>query len=313
MLKRIAKMNNATVVSEIRKFVPVLCKELHKGSSGKIGVIGGCLEYTGAPYFSAISGLKTGCDIAHIFCAKDAGFPIKSYSPDLIVHPIIPPGDDFADGEVKLALHKVENWLPGLSGIVIGPGMGRSEPMIQTAKAILESAIKQDLSIVIDGDGLSTVVCKWPDLIKGYRKAILTPNFNEYKRLCASVQCPEDASVEELSKKFGNVTIVQKGQKDTISNGETTLECTETGSYRRCGGQGDLTSGAICVFSCWAHKYEGKDLQLPQPVLAGYAGCLLTRSCAANTFKIHGRAMTTQDMVTTLGASFASVFETSKL
>lgn len=29
-----------------------------KGDAGKIGVIGGSLEYTGAPYFSAISALK---------------------------------------------------------------------------------------------------------------------------------------------------------------------------------------------------------------------------------------------------------------
>jgi NAD(P)H-hydrate repair Nnr-like enzyme with NAD(P)H-hydrate dehydratase domain len=32
---------------------------INEGQSGKIAVIGGCYEYTGAPYFAAISALKT--------------------------------------------------------------------------------------------------------------------------------------------------------------------------------------------------------------------------------------------------------------
>ena len=80
--------------------------------SGKIAVIGGCREYTGAPYFAATSALKVvsiflmfhlmnhtntnishdvvqGADLSHVFCTKDAATVIKSYSPELIVHPIL--------------------------------------------------------------------------------------------------------------------------------------------------------------------------------------------------------------------------------
>jgi ATP-dependent NAD(P)H-hydrate dehydratase len=32
--------------------------EHYKGDAGKVGTIGGCREYTGAPYFAAISALK---------------------------------------------------------------------------------------------------------------------------------------------------------------------------------------------------------------------------------------------------------------
>lgn len=35
-----------------------------------------------------MASLKMGADLAHIFCAKDAAIPIKSYSPELIVHPV---------------------------------------------------------------------------------------------------------------------------------------------------------------------------------------------------------------------------------
>ena len=51
-----------------------------KGQAGKIGTIGGCREYTGAPYFASISALKVGppprcmrlqsiCSMWHICCA----------------------------------------------------------------------------------------------------------------------------------------------------------------------------------------------------------------------------------------------------
>ena len=57
--------------------------------AGKIAVLGGCREYTGAPFFAAISALKIGSDLAHIFCTKGAGTVIKTYSPELIVHPVL--------------------------------------------------------------------------------------------------------------------------------------------------------------------------------------------------------------------------------
>ena len=41
------------------------------------------------------------------------------------------------------------------------------------------------------------------------------------------------------------VTIVQKGHVDIITDGQVLLECSEKGSLRRCGGQGDVLSGAM--------------------------------------------------------------------
>jgi len=61
---------------------------LHKGQCGRIAILGGCEEYTGAPYFAATAALRGGADLAHIFCEKSAATAIKAYSPDIIVHPV---------------------------------------------------------------------------------------------------------------------------------------------------------------------------------------------------------------------------------
>ena len=72
---------------------------------------------TGAPYFAAISGLKTGADLVHVFCEQQAGQVIKSYSPELIVHPVL---------DTEYVLEEIDQWLPRLHCAVIGKTQKRS-------------------------------------------------------------------------------------------------------------------------------------------------------------------------------------------
>lgn len=69
--------------------VPELTDNMHKGEAGRIGIIGGSAEYCGAAYYAGIAALKFGCDLVHIFCPQSAAIPIKCYSPELIVHPLL--------------------------------------------------------------------------------------------------------------------------------------------------------------------------------------------------------------------------------
>lgn len=96
-------------------------------------MLGGSLEYCGAPFYAAAAALKCvrrapacmyaylracclsiplwlrqpltacvrvacggvpqGADIAHILCAEEAAIPIKSFSPEVIVHPVLKTGE----------------------------------------------------------------------------------------------------------------------------------------------------------------------------------------------------------------------------
>lgn len=77
------------MLQKVKSIVPKLTNSMHKGECGRIAVFGGCVLYTGAPYFAAISALKAGADLVHVFCEKAAGGVIKGYSPELIVHPVL--------------------------------------------------------------------------------------------------------------------------------------------------------------------------------------------------------------------------------
>jgi ATP-dependent NAD(P)H-hydrate dehydratase len=109
-----------------------------KGNNGCIGVIGGSIEYTGAPFYSAISSLKSGCDLAHVFCHKDASIPIKSYSPELIVHPSF--DDDITNDNLII---KTKRWLKSMDILTYGCGLGREYP----TKEIFEILVKYSLEI----------------------------------------------------------------------------------------------------------------------------------------------------------------------
>ena len=55
------------------------------GQMGRIGVVGGSLDYTGAPFYVSKASLLFGADLVFVFCAKEALIPIKSYSPEFMV------------------------------------------------------------------------------------------------------------------------------------------------------------------------------------------------------------------------------------
>lgn len=64
---------------------PPLSSNSHKGSHGRIAILGGSNKYTGAPFYAAQAALNCGVDLATIFCATEASVPIKCYSPELMV------------------------------------------------------------------------------------------------------------------------------------------------------------------------------------------------------------------------------------
>ncbi|XP_068185134.1 ATP-dependent (S)-NAD(P)H-hydrate dehydratase isoform X2 [Antennarius striatus] len=294
------------ILSLVKNIVPPLTSKKHKGQDGRIGIIGGCQDYTGAPYFAAISALKVGADLSHVFCTKDAAAVIKSYSPELIVHPVL---------DSPNAVEEIEKWLPRLHVLVVGPGLGREDLLLKAAKEVIEKSKARDIPIVVDADGL-WLVTQQPSVIQGYQKGILTPNLMEFSRLFEALHHqPMDGSdqqrnVMQLSVVMGNLTVVLKGEQDLITDGTKVISCSVEGSGRRCGGQGDLLSGSLGVFAHWAHAASAAGtFSLNPSLVAAYGACSLTRQCNSQAFQRHGRSTTTSDMIQEIGSAFKKLFE----
>eukprot|EP00112_Aurelia_sp_Birch-Aquarium-sp1_P021257 Seg5676.3 transcript_id=Seg5676.3/GoldUCD/mRNA.D3Y31 product=ATP-dependent protein_id=Seg5676.3/GoldUCD/D3Y31 len=162
---------------DVNEIIPKMTHEKHKGQAGRIGVIGGSKEYTGAPYFAAFTALRMGADLSHVFCTEAAGIPIKTYSPDLIVHPMLDSPD---------AIAQMKYWLPRLHVLVIGPGLGRDQHILDNVKEIINLIKEHNKPMVLDGDALF-LITQEPNLIANYDQAVLTPNVIELERLHQAV------------------------------------------------------------------------------------------------------------------------------
>lgn len=296
----------------IRKVVPSLISSKHKGQDGRIGIFGGSAEYTGAPYFAAMSALRTGADLVHVFCARDASVPIKSFSPEPIVHPVLDQQD---------AIKQIKPWLDRLHVILIGPGLGRDERVFKTIVELIAICREARKPLVIDADGLS-LVCQKPEIVKDYPGVILTPNAMEFSRLVKTVldrsvapaPMVKVSDVKHVAETLGrNVIILHKGAKDVIVDGHKgteTVSCGLAGSGRRCGGQGDLLSGALAVFWWWAISAGTSECALSPSIVACYAASRLIRESNALAFKVKQRGMLASDMLEQIQPVFSKIFET---
>ncbi|KXN70538.1 carbohydrate kinase [Conidiobolus coronatus NRRL 28638] len=308
-------MSSSLILENFKKLIPPLNQNLRKGQAGRVAVFGGSIEYTGAPYFAGSSALRAGVDIAHIICEESAATAIKGYSPDLIVHPYLKAGNNVTDKEFDEVKAKSVGILDRVHSIVIGPGLSRDEAILKSITGIIHAAKERSLPIVIDGDGLF-LIQNSPDIILGYKKAVLTPNFVEFQRLCKTMnidpdKVPLNQLALKLSQEFQGVAIVQKGSVDYITDGSQVYECNEQSGLKRCGGQGDILAGLTGAFLSWGSQYHQNTWKHDNSIasdtfglLAGYAACYLTRKCSKMAYDEHKRATMTENIIKQVGPAF---------
>lgn len=213
-----SSQTHRSILAEVKQLTPPLSEKMHKGQAGRVGIVGGSRDYTGAPYFASMSSMRLGADMSHTICEPSAGNVIKTYSPDLIVHRIL--GEDRSPSDIK---KDMEGIFARLHSLVLGPGLGRDEHMQKCGKIALQLAKEHDIWTVCDADGL-WLVTNEPELVQGWDKVVLTPNVVEFGRLCEKMQVNKDKEPEnaarDLAKALNGPIVLEKGSVDRITNGE---------------------------------------------------------------------------------------------
>ena len=248
--------------------------------------------------------LQVGADLSHIFCTKESATVIKSYSPELIVHPLL----DFPN-----SVTEISQWLERLHAIVIGPGLGRQKETFHVVTELIEVIREKRIPLIIDADGLFLITEKAHLLKEFMSPVILTPNKIEFERLCAKTNGPSGLS--QLGK---YVTVFKKGAIDEVFSVDPAVQWKSNigGSGRRCGGQGDLLSGAIAVMLNWTLANKDKiqietcngDKVLLASSLSCYGASRLIRLCNEKAFAVKGRSMVASDMIEHIHECFELLF-----
>jgi len=226
----------------VKSFIPARRNLSRKGDNGKILVLGGNYLYHGAPILSSLAALRTGADLVYTCVPKINVMATRSFSPNLIVVPLV---------DVKLTRGSVQKLLgiipKELDSATMGMGLGIQDR--EALKILVSSLLDRAVMISLDAS------CLVPEIIPIIKdkKVTVTPHAGEFRRLFGELppDCikPRTALVEKHAKENG-ITILLKGPTDVISDGTQTYLNPKNLAAMTVGGTGDVLSGVVAAMLC---------------------------------------------------------------
>ncbi len=299
-------------VTTVAPFLPKRPRSGHKGTFGTVLVIGGSINYVGAPALSALGAGRSGAGLVSL-AVPMAIQPMLAARPDLTTATWLPLAHDF--GAVrKEAVETVQKALDKVNAIVLGPGLGTEETtkeFIYTLLGITSSAPPKGSvgfvgwrdatpptaivlpPVVVDADALNALAAYPGDWWRTLNHTlVLTPHPAELGRLLqwdtAAVQADRVASAREAAIRFGQVVIL-KGAHTVVAapDGRVAVNFIATSALAKAGA-GDVLAGIIgallaqglmpyqaACLAVVAHSRAGKRLEAGRGAQGGLASDLV--------------------------------------
>lgn len=254
-------MNDLRPISEVPPLPPRPAGG-HKGTFGRILIVGGQEEMIGAPVLAGTAALRMGSGLVQIAVPESILPAALSITPELIGLGL----GGTSDRKLLAAAEKAD-------AIVIGPGLGRSAE----AKARLKALIRLNKPAVIDADGLNLLAegKRWPKEFAA--RAVLTPHPGEMARLNKLIdreRVPQDDEgrvqlAAEAARRFGQV-LVLKGERTVVTDGRRFYLNTTGDSSLSKAGTGDVLSGMIgCLLGQQIEPFDAAAIAVHLHGLAG--------------------------------------------
>lgn len=223
----------------------------HKGANGRLLIVGGSKEYSGAPAMAGMSALSAGADLVTIICPESAASSIKSYSPDLIVKGLS--GDYINPDMIEIILKHSQN----VDCVLVGCGAGEESTTREALNILVEKLIGINKSLVMDADALKLVD---KDLVENYEDLVITPHMGEFKSFFKEESPVILFDIKEKISAFHSLsqqikgTVLLKGKYDFMFNGEK-FRLNKTGSPgMTVGGTGDCLAGLVAALLSQGHS-----------------------------------------------------------
>ncbi|MEZ0394422.1 MAG: NAD(P)H-hydrate dehydratase [Desulfurococcaceae archaeon] len=219
----------------------------HKGTFGKLLVVGGSRYYYGAPYYSASSFLRAGGGYARLAAPKSVVPFIASRNSEIVFVPLeeTPQGAASVKNLEDL-LELVKRY--DVDFVIVGPGLSLDEEAQELARSLIR---RLEVPVLVDGDGL-TALAKSPEILLARRApTVLTPHPGEFSRLVGREPQEVSKSPVEAAREFAsryNVYLVLKGARTIVAEPDLTVHINVTGNPGLAkAGSGDVLCGVIAA------------------------------------------------------------------
>ncbi|SFU77604.1 NAD(P)H-hydrate dehydratase [Butyrivibrio sp. M55] len=229
---------------KVTALLPERKKYSNKGTNGKILIIAGSKEISGACALSAGACLKAGAGMVKVFTAFENAEVIKTVIPEALI-------DTYEDYEpVSEKLEDAMNWS---TAAVVGPGIGMTGRGAEILKVVLS---RYDKNLVVDADGLNLIAADKElrrlasDFGRNGKKLILTPHLAEFARLFGRdiKECKRNILFypKELAKEL-HCTVICKDARSVVSDSnEKKIYINISGNDGMAtAGSGDVLSGVL--------------------------------------------------------------------
>ncbi len=244
-------------------------KRGHKGTFGKVALLGGSVGMAGSICLSSNAALRAGSGLVYALVPGKLGPVCQIKLTEVIVRPVGGPEEGcFSLSSGKEALDLIRE----TDALGIGPGMGRDPSLIDFLSKIFEVYEKP---IVLDADAINVLSEKPEILKKGKAFKVLTPHEMEMSRICGlslkEIQRNREKAALDFSKKYG-VGVILKGFGTVACEGKRLRVNSSGNPGMATAGSGDVLTGILT--SLFGRGYDPWTAMQLGPYLHGLAGDL---------------------------------------
>jgi hydroxyethylthiazole kinase-like uncharacterized protein yjeF len=256
--------------SDVASMLPRRPLSAHKYSVGKVFVLAGSRQFTGAPFMCAQAAMRVGAG------AVILGIPhsIREILARKVTEVMIRPLDETPEGTISRgALPALRNQAVWSDVVALGPGLS-SHP---ETTAVIEQLLKEtDRPVVLDADGLNALGTHTEILKNREAPTILTPHPGELGRLLGrdakSLDHDRASVAGKVAGEIGAV-LVFKGAPTVVGIPDGRTYVNPTGNPGMASaGMGDVLTGIIA--GLYAQGMSAEDAAVAGVYIHGLAGDL---------------------------------------
>ena len=223
----------------VKNYLPPRKKDGHKGTFGKVYVLGGCVGFTGAPVLASKGALRMGSGLVYVGVPKEI-YPIVAVkSEEAMPYPLPDEG-----GKVSAcALKEIFRISDKCDAVLVGCGLGRSCGVDETVWEVLRHT---ENPVVLDADGINAMKGHMDILQerKG-RVTVVTPHDMEFRRMGGDLSVDRVQAAKAFAAENGCI-LVLKGHRTVVAAPDGRVAVNTIGnSGMATGGSGDVLGGMI--------------------------------------------------------------------
>lgn len=228
---------------EVFSHIPPKAPDLHKSSAGKLMIVAGSRDFTGAAALACSGALRCGCGFVTLASVEEV---CQSTSFHLLTPTFLRLRENPAGRISPDSCETILRHAEGYRAMVIGCGLGLDEDTQALVRGLLEGFSGP---VVLDADGINAAA-RSIDMLSGARgSVILTPHEGEMSRLCGIPvrEIHENRlQVAQQAAQRCHAAIVLKGPQTLVVSptGEALVNHTGNSGLAKAG-SGDLLSGMI--------------------------------------------------------------------